>query len=213
MFGLFRKKVVRRTVAPNAVYVSRKMADEALVQTVLASAYPVVAVSFFPDSLSWIGRALEDAQMPATEVSSCSSANEFLAPSPLLLNARRATDAVGFEAALLGADTEFLFVFVERFPLHSVSEQFLDRLERVAVTRMQRVIFFTGLDEPLMSVFGGERLIQLMERLGMDPTERISHDMVDQSIENACRRIEKQVRRPMPADSDAEWFSRHFPGG
>ena len=50
--------------------------------------------------------------------------------------------------------------------------------------------FFISLEDDLMRIFGGERIIGLMERLGMKEGEVIEHPMVNNSIENAQRRVE-----------------------
>ena len=50
--------------------------------------------------------------------------------------------------------------------------------------------FYICLEDDLMRIFGGERIIALMERLGMKDGEVIEHPMVNRSIENAQRRVE-----------------------
>ena len=50
--------------------------------------------------------------------------------------------------------------------------------------------FYISLEDDLMRIFGGERLMGLMERLGMEEGEVIEHPWVNKSIENAQRRVE-----------------------
>ncbi|MBI3074206.1 MAG: preprotein translocase subunit SecA [Deltaproteobacteria bacterium] len=50
--------------------------------------------------------------------------------------------------------------------------------------------FFLSLEDDLMRIFGGDRLIAIMERLGMEEGEQIEHRMVTKSIENAQKRVE-----------------------
>ncbi len=50
--------------------------------------------------------------------------------------------------------------------------------------------FYLSLEDDLMRIFGGDRLKNLMERLGMKPGEVIEHPWVNKSIENAQRRVE-----------------------
>jgi preprotein translocase subunit SecA len=50
--------------------------------------------------------------------------------------------------------------------------------------------FFLSLDDDLMRIFGSERLAGIMDRLGVQDGEVISHGMVTASISNAQKRVE-----------------------
>ena len=50
--------------------------------------------------------------------------------------------------------------------------------------------FYLSLQDDLMRIFGGDKLINLMERLGMQDGEPIEAGMVTKSVENAQRRVE-----------------------
>ena len=50
--------------------------------------------------------------------------------------------------------------------------------------------FFVSLEDDLMRIFGGDRIGNLMERLGMEDGEVIEHRWVSKSIENAQRKVE-----------------------
>ncbi len=50
--------------------------------------------------------------------------------------------------------------------------------------------FFLSLEDDLMRIFGGDKLVAMMERLGMEDDQPIEHSMVTKSIENAQRRVE-----------------------
>jgi preprotein translocase subunit SecA len=50
--------------------------------------------------------------------------------------------------------------------------------------------FYLSLEDDLMRIFGGDRLVSLMERFGMKEGEVIEHRMVTRSIENAQRKVE-----------------------
>lgn len=51
--------------------------------------------------------------------------------------------------------------------------------------------FYLSLEDDLMRIFGGDRLKNTMQRLGMKPGESIEHRMVTRSIEKAQERVEK----------------------
>ncbi len=50
--------------------------------------------------------------------------------------------------------------------------------------------FYLSLDDPLLRIFGGERMRGLMQRLGMKAGEAIEHKMLSRSIESAQRKVE-----------------------
>ena len=50
--------------------------------------------------------------------------------------------------------------------------------------------FFVSMEDDLMRIFGGERLRNLMERLGLPDDQPIEHSLVSRSIESAQRRVE-----------------------
>ena len=52
--------------------------------------------------------------------------------------------------------------------------------------------FYLSLEDDLMRIFGGDRLMGMMERLGMEDDIPIEHRMVSKSIENAQKRVEGQ---------------------
>ncbi|MBI5329162.1 MAG: preprotein translocase subunit SecA [Betaproteobacteria bacterium] len=52
--------------------------------------------------------------------------------------------------------------------------------------------FFLSLDDPLLRIFGGERLKAIMERLKMPEGEAIEHGMVNRSLESAQRKVEQR---------------------
>ncbi|MCE5387095.1 MAG: preprotein translocase subunit SecA [Acidithiobacillus sp.] len=50
--------------------------------------------------------------------------------------------------------------------------------------------FYLSLEDPLMRIFGSDRLSGLMQKLGMQPGEAIEHPWVSKAIENAQRKVE-----------------------
>ncbi len=52
--------------------------------------------------------------------------------------------------------------------------------------------FYLSLDDPLLRIFGGERLKSIMDRLKMPEGEAIEHPMVNRSLESAQRKVEQR---------------------
>ncbi|QTQ13633.1 preprotein translocase subunit SecA [Treponema parvum] len=52
--------------------------------------------------------------------------------------------------------------------------------------------FFISMDDDLMRLFGGERMKNIMRRIGMEPGEPIYHPWLNKGIENAQRKVEER---------------------
>src|SRR5581483_249361 len=51
--------------------------------------------------------------------------------------------------------------------------------------------FFVSLEDDLMRLFGSDRIIRLMDRMGVEEGEMIQHSMITRSIERAQRKVEE----------------------
>ncbi len=212
MFGWFKKKnSARRIVAPDSVYMFRRVADEALVKTAEESDLPVIITSFFPDSLSRIHAILNSNGINALnlDIWKLPTCEDFC-KSTWLLPAIQIHEDRGFDNRLLQLNKECLFLFVEHYPLIDMEDYVLDVINKAAQSRMQRVIFFVGMDEPLMKIFNAQRIIDLMQTMGLQEHERISHPMVDKAILNARKKIQSRIAGPIPSNSDDEWFQKNL---
>ncbi|MCU0840212.1 MAG: preprotein translocase subunit SecA [Thiobacillaceae bacterium] len=52
--------------------------------------------------------------------------------------------------------------------------------------------FYLSLEDPLLRIFGGERLMMIMDKLKMPEGEAIEHGMVNRSLESAQRKVEQR---------------------
>ncbi len=52
--------------------------------------------------------------------------------------------------------------------------------------------FFISMDDDLMRLFGGERMKNIMTRIGMEPGEPIDHPMLNKGIEKAQHKVEQR---------------------
>ena len=50
--------------------------------------------------------------------------------------------------------------------------------------------FFLSLEDDLLRIFGGERITNIMEKLGMEEGEPIEHNLISRAIENAQAKVE-----------------------
>jgi hypothetical protein len=210
VFGLWGKKATKLVDELDEVYMTRALADAALVRAAAESKLPVVVASFFSESLERIQRAwthsARGASLPQRITADRWPSAATAADGPWLLDASQLTPSANFEAKLSAASGPFLFLFVEHFPRWSTESAVLAVLEKGSALHAQRVRFFMGLDEPLMRAFDGDKVTKLMRTLGMTETEKVSHSMIDKSIINAQKKLDARVSTNFPAHSDSEWF-------
>jgi hypothetical protein len=108
----------------------------------------------------------------------------------------------GFSLHKVKAQEFKKIAFIELHPLATVSQSAAQNL----VLHDIEVVFNIGLDEPLMTLFGSERIPSLLRSMGTLEDEMIEHNMINKSIENAQKKVEKGL--PFPKDirtSPEEW--------
>ena len=75
----------------------------------------------------------------------------------------------------------------------------------------KNTVYYSGVDEAVMKAFGGERLQNLMMRMGVDEEKPIEHSMVDKSIERATKKVEEKTPHHQDVRSSQEdWVSANL---
>ncbi len=93
-------------------------------------------------------------------------------------------------------------ILLEHYPLPEKEAAVLSSLAP------KEILVLSALDEPLFMYFGGERLIGLMEKMGMAPGETIEHSMITASIKRAQEKLSSKITVDFSARSQEEWFRR-----
>lgn len=97
-----------------------------------------------------------------------------------------------------------MVIFLEHYPLAELEQTQYARLS------LQSVPVLSSLDEPIFGLFGGERIREMMKRLGIEKGEIVAHDMINSAIRRAQQKIAGQVRLEKKATSAKEWFAMNF---
>lgn len=71
--------------------------------------------------------------------------------------------------------------------------------------------FHVGLDEATLAPFGMDKIISLMQRLGMEENEPIEHSLVSKSLENGLEKLEKNLAYHQDITSSQEDWLRANP--
>jgi len=196
MFGLFgNKKQKAKTVS--RIGMTRTAAFNDLVKELKQGNGPRFVFYFFEGSREVIKQLLEKENLPVHETAGHS--NEIF-----LLNARKQN------LNALSLTTVSKIYCIDHFPLRSVFENYANGISEANPSLTINI--YGGLDEPIFNVFGGERIKELMVKMGMKEDEMIEHSMVSKAIENAQEKIEKKVITESPAHNAEEWFRRNLPG-
>ena len=59
-----------------------------------------------------------------------------------------------------------------------------------------QITYYIGMDEPLFEVFGAERILRMMEQMGMEDDEPIAHPMISKSLERGMEKLQKTLVNP-----------------
>jgi preprotein translocase subunit SecA len=96
-------------------------------------------------------------------------------------------EAEGNEVRELGG---LYIIGTERHESRRIDNQLRGRAGRQGDPGASR--FYLSLEDDLMRIFAGDRVKNLMERMGMPDNEPIEHPMVTKSIENAQKKVEER---------------------
>lgn len=94
-------------------------------------------------------------------------------------------------------------IFLEHHPLKSKEDRLMKDWNA------GKIFVLNSLDEPLFLHFGGEKIVGLVQKMGLKEDEAIEHSLITKSIVNAQQKLEEKVRIEITADSAAEWFRRN----
>lgn len=106
-----------------------------------------------------------------------------------------------------GAECEMTVHLCERFPVPHRDERVLSLAP--ALPSGTAFIAYASLEEPwIRSILAGGSVAELLDRLGMDAGECISHPMVGRSLRHVQERLETKRRQiEQRADSCEEWMA------
>ena len=114
------------------------------------------------------------------------------------LDETRVVEAKTFSNAKYGNNK---IVFLEHYPLRAKEEALVQNSTQEIFT------FYNSLTEPIFQYFGGDKIIELMKRMGGEEDEKIEHAMIDKSLLNAQQKIAQKVPfETNTSSSQQEWM-------
>lgn len=106
--------------------------------------------------------------------------------------------------ALQGPHSARHFIFIAHYPLLKKEVETFEKL------RLQNAEVWSSLDDPLLRRSGGDRIVEMMTKLGMKEEEIISHPLISKSIIKAQQKIEKSVPMEQSARDMDSWFRKNL---
>jgi hypothetical protein len=138
------------------------------------------------------------------EISSTSSGEEMNSAQIYIVAERSIDSSVVSDLLESNADRMGRTVyFLCHYPIIAEEEKVLAKLSSLGFTEF---IFCLSFDDPMMAKFK-ERLVNILERLGLEENESIEHDMVASSIKNMRKKLNDKVKFEKKAKSAGEWYS------
>jgi hypothetical protein len=99
------------------------------------------------------------------------------------------------------------FLFAGHYPLPSKEDQIIQKLN----TGFPEcpIIFYSSLDEPSFEIFGSDKIVGLLDKMGMKEEEAIEHSMVSQAMKRARAKVESGVTKEIVTQSEEEWYVKN----
>lgn len=98
------------------------------------------------------------------------------------------------------------FLFAGHYPLPAKENKIIEKLSSYPSAE---ITFCSSIDDPSFEPFGADRIVAILDQLGLKEDECIEHSMVTKAMANAREKIEGIVKREVAAKSEGEWFLKN----
>ena len=129
-------------------------------------------------------------------------------PSRVMVTTADAFAGLSASGMGLSENQNVLIAVAERHLLRSHDEAVLD-FARTLPCRC-RLVFYISLEDPVMQLFAGEWVQNMLRQLGMSEDAAIESRMVARRVKQAQKKIEGQVTGDSPAESAEQWLERNY---
>ena len=92
------------------------------------------------------------------------------------------------------------FIFVEHHPLQAEEQRIADKFG------VKEITVLSSISDPIFILFGGDKILNLMRKMGMEDDEMIEHDMISKSIMRAQEKIAQKSTQNVSAKSQGDWL-------
>jgi len=112
--------------------------------------------------------------------------------------------------ALLGTtmkNNKIQFLFAGHYPLPSKENKIIEKLS--SLYPQSNITFCSSIDDPSFEPFGADRIMSVLNQMGLKDEECIEHAMVTKAMTNARLKIESNVVHEIITTSESDWFLKN----
>ncbi len=99
------------------------------------------------------------------------------------------------------------FLFAGHYPLPAKENKIMEKLTSYPSAE---ITFCSSIDAPSFEPFGADRIMSILDQLGLKEDECIEHSMVSKAMAKAREKIEGMVKHEVAAKSEREWFLKNI---
>ena len=184
------------------------MITEAL-KTITQNQVPLV-VCYFEDTITETISFLKTAGVPyfhLTNDSLTEASNQsnvvFVCDASLISSSSRLMGLLN----TLSSGSKIHFLFAGHYPLPTKENNLI---EKISANLSAEITFCSSIDDPSFEPFGADRIMSVLDQLGLKEDECIEHAMVTRAMANAREKIESMVKYEVVAKSEEEWFLKNI---
>lgn len=209
MFSLFKKPVslpYSDKVWKTRPVMLRGMTAEGL--KVISQSGVVIMVSWFKDGKQSLVDFFVENKVPHEMMEVGGVAPE---PKVYLVDARGliSSTSLFYWLAQQTSAKKTAVLFDGHYPVMPEEEKVMEKLKTLKGANIN-VIFCQSLDGPFFKQFGGERLVSMLEQLGVKDDECIEHPMITTAITRTREKLSKTIGNEISASSEDEWFGKNM---
>jgi hypothetical protein len=184
------------------------MITEAL-KAITQNQVPVV-FCYFDDTITEVIAFLKTAGVPYFHLTN-DSIGEASGQSNVVLvcDASLITSSTGLMGLLntILSRGKMQFLFAGHYPLPTKENNIIEKLSSYPSAE---ITFCSSIDDPSFEPFGADRIVVILDQLGLKEDECIEHAMVSKAMANARVKIEGIVKHEVAAKSEGEWFLKNM---
>jgi|GEM_PF-4501654 len=175
-----------------------------------ASQTNALVLSHFEGTLARLGALLRVRGINHEQFSSLSPSELCRSSSGKVWLGAAAAFRSGSEITAPAAGGSLEILVAEHHPFQSRDQQIVDAAAKLSCRA--QLGFYFSLDDPVMEYFGADTIRALFERLGIDKSDCVSHQLINNAVRNAQEKIEGKVGRDVPTYSASDWFKYNLAG-
>jgi len=207
MFSFFSKKPsVPLIKLEDKVWVSNSARLTGLLQDSqgFAESKPVLIVYFFERTLNTLQEVFKLAQKPYVFV----AASEDIKDSKQIhILSESQFHQFGEKIKSLFGSKELVVLFAEHYPLNQPEDEILFKLGQISLKT--KAYGYIDFEDPILKLFGGEKILELLKKMGIKESESISHSLVSKSIKEAKKKIGEKLKNEQKGISVEDWFNKN----